>query len=179
MERTIAEANRELTRGVTPSQEIALKGLPYTEAVLRESLRCYTLVPVVTREAIADDELGGYAIPKGSKIVVALEAVHQDPRLWPEPEQFRPERFLAPLPHPYAFLSFLAGPRNCIGEHFSIIEAKIVLARLVQRFRFLVASKDVGVRHAFKAPVAPTMPMNLFVEEHAGVTIKPRAESRI
>jgi cytochrome P450 len=179
MERAIGEANRELVRGARPSQEIALKGLSYTEAVLRESLRRYSLVPVVTREAIEDDELGGYAIPKGSKIVVAIEAVHQDPRLWPEPEAFRPERFLAPLPHPYAFLAFLAGPRNCIGEHFSIIEAKIVLARLVQRFRFLVASKDVGVRHPFKAPVAPTAPLHLFVEEHAGTVSRSVAESRV
>ena len=180
MERTIAEANRNMPRGVVPSQEMALKGLEYTEAVLRESLRRYSLVPVVTREAIEEDELGGYTIPKGSKIVVALDAVHHDERLWPEPQEFRPERFLAPLPHPYAFLAFLAGPRNCIGEHFSIIEAKIVLARLVQRFRFLVASKEVGTRHLFKAPVAPATPMNLFVEEHAGAASRSSvSESRV
>jgi beta-ring hydroxylase len=168
MEMTIAEANRALPRGVKPSQEIALKGLEYTEAVLRESLRRYTLVPVVTREAVEEDELGGFHIPAGAKIVVAIEAVHHDEKLWPDPTAFKPERFLRPLPHPYSFLSFLAGPRNCIGEHFSLIEAKIVLARLVQRFRFLVASKEVGTRHPFKAPVAPSTPMHLFVEEHAG-----------
>jgi cytochrome P450 len=176
MEQAIAEANRTLPKNVVPSQEIALKGLEFTEAVLREALRRYTLVPVVTREVVEDDELGGFAIPKGAKIVVAIEAVHHDERLWPDPTSFRPENFLSPLPHPYAFLSFLAGPRNCIGEHFSIIEAKIVLARLVQRFRFLVASKDVGIRHLFKAPVAPSAPMHLFVEEHAGT--KREVEAR-
>jgi cytochrome P450 len=166
MERTIAEANQTIPRGVPSSQEIALKGLEYTEAVLRESLRRYSLVPVVTREAVADDELGGFEIKKGSKIVVAIDAIHHDEKLWPDPTAFKPERFLQPLPHPYAFLAFLAGPRNCIGEHFSIIEAKLVLARLVQRFRFHVASKEVGERHMFKAPVAPAQPMHLFVEEH-------------
>jgi cytochrome P450 len=149
--------------------EHALKGLAYTEAVLKETLRRYSIVPVVTREAVEDDMLGGYAIPKGTKIVVAIDAVHHDPEVWKDPHDFRPERFLEPLPHPYAFLAFLAGPRNCIGEHFSLIEGKIVLARLVQRFRFLVASKAVGERHKFKAPVAPKDPMHLFVEEHPRV----------
>ncbi len=176
MERAIGEANRALIPGVTPSQELALKGLEYTEAVLRESIRRYSLVPVVTREAVEDDVLGEFTIPKGAKIVVAIDAVHHDPRLWPEPLEFRPERFLAPPPHPYAFLSFLAGPRNCIGEHFSLIEAKIVLARLVQRFRFLVASKAVGTRHLFKAPVAPVAPMDLFVEAHARAAV---SEARV
>src|SRR5688500_7237231 len=88
MEMTIAEANRALPRGVKPSQEIALKGLEYTEAVLRESLRRYTLVPVVTREAVEEDELGGFHIPAGAKIVVAIEAVHHDEKLWPDPTAF-------------------------------------------------------------------------------------------
>lgn len=167
MEKVIAEADAVLPREGAPPQEVAVKGLEYTQAVLKEALRRYSIVPVVTREAVEADVLGGFEIPKGSKIVVAIDAVHHDPNIWEDPESFEPERFLAPLPHPYAFLAFLMGPRNCIGEHFSLIEAKIVLARLVQRFRFLLASSDVGKRDPFKAPVAPSTPMSLFVEEHA------------
>lgn len=166
MEKTLAEANRTLHPGVTPAQEIAQKGLEYTTAVLRETLREYSLVPVVTREAIEADVLGGFHVPRGAKIVVAIDAVHHDARVWKDPEAFRPERFLEPLPHPYAYLAFLAGPRNCIGEHFSLIEAKLVLARLVQRFRFLAASREVGERNRFKVPVAPSGALRLYVEEH-------------
>lgn len=167
MEKVIAEADAVLPREGAPPQEVAAKGLEYTQAVLKEALRRYSIVPVVTREVMEDDVLGGFEIPKGSKVVVAIDAVHHDPKVWKDPEAFKPERFLAPLPHPYAFLPFLMGPRNCIGEHFSLIEAKIVLARLVQRFRFLSASSEVGARDRFKAPVAPSTPMSLFVEEHA------------
>ena len=165
MEKTIAEANRMFPDGVV-SPETALRGLEYTNAVLCETLREYSLVPVVTREAIEDDVIGEFAVPKGAKIVVAIDAVHHDASIWSEPDEFRPERFLKPPSHPYAFLAFIAGSRSCIGENFSLIEAKIVLARLVQRFRFLAASSDVGVRDAYKVPVAPTGPMNLYVEQH-------------
>jgi cytochrome P450 len=166
MERVIAEANECFPHGDL-SPERALKGLEYSNAVLKETLREYSLVPAVTREAIEDDMLGPYFVPKGAKIVVAIDALHHDASLWPDPNEWRPERFLEPLPHPYAFQAFITGSRSCIGEQFSLIEGKVVLARLVQRFRFLAASKDVGVRHPVTVPVVPDKPMHLYVEEHA------------
>jgi cytochrome P450 len=167
MQRTLDEVNRALLPRGPVSEEVALRGLSYTTAVLHETLRRYSLVPVVTRQAIEADTLGSWSVPKGAKIVVPIDAVHHDPRLWKDPDAFRPGRFLEPLAHPYAYLAFLAGPRSCIGENFALIEARIVLARLVQRFRFLVASREVGARDRFKVPVAPSGAMKLYIDEHA------------
>jgi cytochrome P450 len=164
MARVIEEAQAAFAG--TPSPEAIVKGLKYTEAVLREALRRNTGVPAISREAVEDDVIGPYRVKKGDKIVVAVDAVHQDPKLWPNPERFEPERFLSPLPHPYAFLAFLAGPRSCIGEHFALIEAKIVLARLVKRYRFLRAPGTEG-RRSYNVPLTPSPGMSLYVESHA------------
>jgi hypothetical protein len=79
--------------GVALPPRAELERLVYTVNVLKESLRLYTLVPVVSRVCVEDDVLGDQAVPAGTKIFLLVKAVHMDPDLWPEPEAFRPERF--------------------------------------------------------------------------------------
>ena len=111
----------------------------YARAVIDESMRLYPPIPVVGREPLADDELGGFPIRKGATLVLFLYATHRRPDLWIQPEEFRPERFLDPeraAQTPFSFLPFSAGPRVCIGAQFAMMELQIALSTLVRGFRF-------------------------------------------
>lgn len=112
--------------------------LPYCDAVIRESMRLYPPAYSVGREALEDVELGGFRIPAGSQIWILQWAVHRDPRWFPDPERFAPERWeedlLRKLPR-YAYFPFGGGPRLCIGNNFAMLEAVLVLATLARRFR--------------------------------------------
>jgi cytochrome P450 len=126
-----------------------LPKLVLTERVLKESMRMYPPVPSMARVATEDTELGGYPVAKGSEIILWVYLTHHDPRFYPDPSVFRPDRFLpeneAKLPKA-AYIPFGAGPRACIGKAFAMIEAQLLLALLVQRFHFaLVPGQDVRV----------------------------------
>ena len=115
-----------------------LHRLRYTRMVLDEALRLYPPAWVVTRSADADDEIGGFAIPAGSRVLVSPYVTHHDPALWDDPEGFDPERFApeAQEGRPrYAYFPFGGGPHLCIGAGFAIMEATIVLATVVRRLR--------------------------------------------
>ncbi|HEX2099921.1 MAG TPA: cytochrome P450, partial [Candidatus Synoicihabitans sp.] len=115
-----------------------LGSLRLLDAVLRESLRLYPSIWIAERRVVADDTLGGYDIPGGSMVVLAPYATHRLAAQWPEPDVFRPERFLerAELPTvEQGYFPFGAGPHQCIGQHFAVLEAKLALAILLRRFR--------------------------------------------
>jgi len=115
-----------------------LHRLRYTRMVLDEALRLFPPAWVVTRSADADDEIGGFAIPAGSRVLVSPYVTHHDPALWDDPEGFDPERFApeAQEGRPrYAYFPFGGGPHLCIGAGFAIMEATIVLATVGRRLR--------------------------------------------
>jgi cytochrome P450 len=115
-----------------------LPNLPYTQAVISESIRLRPPVWAIGRTAIAGHPANGYAIDRGSIVVVSPWLLHHDPRWWPEPESFRPERWLHDDPDRprYAFIPFGGGPRVCIGEPFARLEAAMLLASIARRWRF-------------------------------------------
>ena len=85
--------------------------------------------------------LGGYTIPAGTSVGLLFYGMHHNPRVYPDPDHFKPERFLPENSagrHPYAFVPFSAGPRNCIGQKYGMLEVKVVLANLLRHFRFSV-----------------------------------------
>jgi cytochrome P450 len=115
-----------------------LQRLRYTRMVLDEALRLYPPAWVVTRSADVDDEIGGFAIPAGSRVLVSPYVTQHDPALWDDPEGFDPERFApeAQEGRPrYAYFPFGGGPHLCIGAGFAIMEAAIVLATVARRVR--------------------------------------------
>jgi cytochrome P450 len=115
-----------------------LPRLRYTRMVLDESLRLYPPAWVVTRSADRDDELSGFAIPAGSRVLLSPYVTHHDPALWDDPEGFDPERFApeqADTRPRYAYFPFGGGPHLCIGAGFAIMEATIVLGTVARRLR--------------------------------------------
>jgi cytochrome P450 len=115
-----------------------VRALPYTERVLKEMMRLYPPAWTTGREAIEQVEIGGYVIPKGAQILTSQWVVHRDPRWFPNPEGFDPDRWTPErakdLPR-FAYFPFGGGPRICIGNHFAMMEATLVLVILLQRFR--------------------------------------------
>lgn len=123
-----------------------LERLPYTAQIVQETLRLYPPVYSLGRECVDDDVLGGFAVPRGSILMLSVLGIHRDPRWWPEPEAFRPERFAGDWPR-QAYLPFASGRHLCVGNHFSLTEMVVVLARIAQRWRLEpVDAAPVGMR---------------------------------
>jgi cytochrome P450 len=109
--------------------------LTYTTMVLKEAMRLYPPAWAVGRRIAAGDELGGYALPPGADVMVSPWVTHRHPEFWDEPARFDPERFAPEAEaarHRHAYFPFGAGPRACIGQYFSMLEAAILLAVIVR-----------------------------------------------
>lgn len=140
------------------------KGLEYSSNCLKEALRKYSVVPLVTRELAEADEIApGIVLPKGCKMIIPMQAVHRDERLWPNPDKYDPRRFEEKI-DTYAFLPFIAGPRSCVGQYFALLETKIVLALLLQRFTFTPAPGNVGEKHSKQIPISPVDNLRMLVQ---------------
>lgn len=116
-----------------------IERLVLTQQVLKESMRLYPPVPLMTRQAVADAILQGHAVKAGTSLVMPIYALHRHARRWESPDAFDPQRF-APgreekIPR-YQYMPFGAGPRICIGMAFAMIEATAILATLLQHARF-------------------------------------------
>lgn len=105
---------------------------------MKESLRMFPPVPLTPRHVENDVELAGYRIPAGTVLFVSSLVMHHLPWLWENPEVYDPYRFSPERSkdrHPYAFLPFIHGPRNCIGQRFASMEATVILAKIMQSYR--------------------------------------------
>ncbi|XP_003506579.1 cytochrome P450 3A9 [Cricetulus griseus] len=122
-----------------PATYDALVQMEYLDMVVNETLRLYPVGGRIERVCKTDVEVNGALIPKGTLVVVPTFALHKDPKCWPEPEEFCPERFNKKNQgsiNPYTFLPFGDGPRNCIGMRFALMNMKVALVRVLQNFSF-------------------------------------------
>lgn len=124
-----------------------LPQLAYTEAVIKESMRLYPPVWAVARSVTREDQIGGYTLPAGAIVFISPYVLHRDARFWPNPEGFRPERFIGDAAkdhHKHAYLPFIFGPRQCIGAGFAMLEAQLILATVLRRYALhLVAGQRI------------------------------------
>lgn len=120
--------------------------LEYTTMAIKEAMRLYPAAYAIPRLAVQDDVVDGYRVPAGSVAVVSPWVTHRHPRLWDDPEEFNPERFTPEREkarHRYAYFPFGGGPRACIGQYFSMMEAVIVTAAAVRAYQFAATQEQV------------------------------------
>ncbi|MFC4516861.1 cytochrome P450 [Streptomyces ehimensis] len=134
-ERVRAEA--EAAFAATPAGLARMEALPYTNAVVRESLRLYSPVWLTSRDAMEDMEFSGHIVPAGTTVTVSQWVAHRDPRHWEEAEEFRPERWLGKGPSVPrgSYFPFGLGPRVCIGAAVATTETVHIVADIWRRFR--------------------------------------------
>ncbi|KAI8484221.1 Cytochrome P450 3A4 [Branchiostoma belcheri] len=124
----------------------AVQELPYLEMCINETLRLFPAAQRIDRVCKEDTEVKGLQIPAGTVVNVPVWAIHHDADIWPEPETFKPERFTKEEKESrdaYAFLPFGSGPRNCVGMRLAMLELKFVLAKALEKFRFVTCDKTV------------------------------------
>jgi len=110
------------------------KNLTYIRQVINENMRKNTIIPFVFKELGEDTVLsGGHKAAAHSTCFIDIYYVHHDPEVWPEPYEFKPERF-EQTPQPCTFMPFSTGPRSCIGANFSLAEQTILITRILQQY---------------------------------------------
>merc|ERR1719412_808373 len=117
-----------------------LTRMKYLEACIKESLRLYPSVPIIARKVERNFLVDGFTINKGQTFGVFIHYLHRNPVVWESPDDFLPERFMEETAlgskkrHPYAYVPFSAGPRNCIGQKFALMEEKIMISSVLRKF---------------------------------------------
>ena len=137
LDRVLAELAR---LGPDPEPD-AYQKLPYLDAVVKELLRLYPVVTDINRVLAKPLKLGGYELPAGTSVAAAAAILHYDADLYPDPEAFRPERFLERRFAPHEYIPFGGGERMCPGAVFSVYQLKVVLATLLTRARFTLLDR--------------------------------------
>ncbi|XP_032823098.1 cytochrome P450 3A56-like [Petromyzon marinus] len=147
----------EIDATLPPEEEVTyekVSQLPYLDMVVSESLRLYPPAGRLERIAKMDVELGGIPVPKGTVIGIPVFVIHRNSEHWDDPTAFRPERFSKEAREQrdqYCYLPFGAGPRNCIGMRFALINVKIAIVSLLRRFTFVTCPEtkipaEIGIR---------------------------------
>jgi cytochrome P450 len=141
--------------------------LRYTEMVIREILRLYPSAYVVGRAPVKAYEVGGYTVQPGGTILMSQWVVHRDPRWYDKPEQFRPERW-ADTSNPnrpkFSYFPFGGGPRICVGNHFAMMEAVLVLATVARNWRVSVPEGELPVAPKPQITLRPSRPVRLTLQ---------------
>ncbi|XP_047350852.1 probable cytochrome P450 4aa1 isoform X3 [Vespa velutina] len=116
----------------------SLKEMKYLEMCIKETLRLYPAIPVIARCLTEDIKIDGRIIPTGTSVLISPYLTHRIPRYYLDPESFKPERFDPQNSdeklHPYAYIPFSAGPKNCIGYKFAILEMKVLVSSILRNF---------------------------------------------
>ena len=174
-EKLVAELDEVL--GGEPPTFADIPELEYTERVLKEGMRIYPPVPQIPRETTEALELGGYSIPEGATVAPSQWTIHRDERFWDDPMAFRPDRFTGASTRPqFAYFPFGGGPRRCIGQQFAMVEGKLILATLAQRYHpELVSDPDVDL--SVSITTRPIDPIKLRLEQRERGQKSPAIEN--
>jgi len=152
--------------GRTPTADDMAR-LPYTRMVLHEALRLYAPTWSGARDVVAPVELGGHRVEPGETVIYFSFATHRHPEFWSEPGLAKPERFSPEASqgrHKCAYVPFSAGPRMCIGNHFSLMEGALILAMISQRYRFTLSPR-ARIEPQFQITMRPKYGVLLTVAE--------------
>ncbi|GBN56794.1 Cytochrome P450 4V2, partial [Araneus ventricosus] len=141
-----------------------LQDLQYLDCVLKESNRLYSTVPIFVRQANEDTTVCGYTIPKGTSCAVLTYFLHRDEEVFPDPDAFKPERFLpeniSNIPT-CAYIPFAAGPRKCIGYKFAEMEMKIIVSSILRNFTIESLDERSKIQPLLKVTLQPSTPIRI------------------
>jgi cytochrome P450 len=126
----------------------------YLTATIQETLRLRPVIVLVARRLTEPVVLGGYELPAGVTVTPCIHLIHRDPQTYPEPDRFRPERFLESPPGTYTWIPFGGGVRRCLGASFAQFEMSVVLRELVRRHR--IAPARSGSERVFRRAITET-----------------------
>jgi cytochrome P450 len=130
-----------LARATAEVREQGADG-PFLDGVVKETLRLRPVLSVVVRQLQEDAEVAGYRLPAGTRVVPCIQLAHRRPDVYPDPDAFRPERWLDQQPGTYSWLPFGGGVRRCLGASFALFEAKRVLAGILGQVDLAPAARD-------------------------------------
>jgi cytochrome P450 len=152
-------------KGEAPTVEHMMR-LPLMDRVLKESMRVLPPVPFLLRVAMEDTEIDGRFIPANSEIIYSPYITHQNPTLYPDPQRFNPNRWLNIDPSAYEYIPFGAGLRMCIGASFAMMEMKLVLSMMLQRYH-LALPADMVVDRSVMITMSPKngLPVTVYPSE--------------
>ncbi|XP_058446010.1 cytochrome P450 4c21-like [Malaya genurostris] len=168
-ERVVQEikiAFKTLEAPLTPE---ALKALPYLDMVIQETMRLYPVAPLIARQNSTPFELDGVLFPTGTVFTVNIAALHRREDIWGKsfltfnPENFTPESVGAR--HPLAFIPFSAGPRICIGNRYAMVSLRVVLVRLLQRYRLSTKLSRKDLKFKYQVTMKLNIPCTMQVEK--------------
>ncbi|XP_037669814.1 cytochrome P450 3A12-like isoform X2 [Choloepus didactylus] len=156
-----------------PATYNAMVQMEYLDMVVNETLRMYPIAGRIERVCKRDVEINGVYIPKGMVVMIPSYTLHRTPEIWPEPEEFRPERFSKENKEnidPYLYMPFGTGPRNCIGMRFALMSLKVALISVLQHFSFKPCKEtQIPLKLSHQAMLTPTVPIVLKVEPREGI----------
>ena len=167
------KAHEEAVRvlGDRPANADDVERLDYIGRVIKEAMRLYPPVWTIGRELLEDIELAGYTLEKGSTLLFSQWVTHRLPEYFPEPERFDPDRWLperAEGIHKFAYFPFGGGPRICIGNHFAIMEAVLLLATLIRKYRLeLLPNQELEFHPSVTLRMKKGLRMRLHAREKA------------
>ncbi len=164
----LSEEVRAVVGTAQPTKE-HLAGLRYTKQVLQEVLRLYPGGWVVPRTAAADDEIDGVPIKAGATVLLSPYLTHRLPEHWDEPEEFRPDRFASDQAdgrHRFAYYPFGGGAHVCLGTHFFTVEAQLIVAALLSRYKVELTNTS---------PIVPQASASLRPRQQVNAMLRPVA----
>uniref|UniRef100_A0A1I7ZPR0 Cytochrome P450 n=1 Tax=Steinernema glaseri TaxID=37863 RepID=A0A1I7ZPR0_9BILA len=136
-EKAIAEIDAIFEKSDRECTNEDLTKMKYLEMCIKEAMRLFPPVPNFSRVATEDFECDGYLIPKGATVIISAIIIHRNPKIYKDPLKYNPDNFLpenVASRHPFAYVPFSAGPRNCIGQKFALMEEKTVLSRFLRNY---------------------------------------------
>ncbi|KAG8176930.1 hypothetical protein JTE90_018713 [Oedothorax gibbosus] len=140
--------------------------MKYLDNVISETLRMYPPLPRLDRTADAEYTIGGITVKKGMLVTIPIFGMHRDPKLYPDPDRFDPNRFSPEEKakrDPYAYLPFGAGPRNCVAMRFALMEVKVCLAHVIANF-IIKTSPETKVPLEFNLGQGILQPKGIILE---------------
>lgn len=148
--------------------------LEYLDMTMNETLRLFPLGGRIERVCKKDVEINGVTIPKGAAVMIPPYILHRNPEHWPNPDEFRPERFSKENKDsidPYTYLPFGAGPRNCIGMRFALLSLKVAIVALLQHFTFQICKEtQVPLKLSSHGLLSPEKPIILKLAPRTNAT---------